>query len=199
MKIVITMSMILGLPFFLINLTYADELIQYGDNGSILGRMQCDKISVHDSLHQSTIICTKTPKVDLNIEFVPLRTDSDYRSCFRDRNCVVIDNDNDPAWRPIALYGIPEATFGINARGSSCVRIRETKPRFATWEKDIWKLCTNDPQIELSYTYSYGYKNDGIERRFKQRDARKACFGEVLRGYEYRKFWTDNCIFVRQK
>lgn len=192
-------SVLMSSTLLAIGLTHADEIIQYNDSGNILGRLQCDEVAVHNSSHQSTLICKKTPKVNLSVEFSPLRSDSDYRSCLRDQNCVVIDNENDPAWRPVALYGIPKATFGRSARGSSCVLIRETKPRYTSWDKGGWKLCTTDPRIELGYTYAYGYKKNDVEKRFKRKNVTKACFGEILRAYEYRKFWTDNCIFVRQK
>ena len=200
MKVITTiLSIFIGSSLLLTNFVHADEIIQYNDSGNILGRLQCDKVTVHDSSHQSTLICAKTPKVDLRVGFVPLRTDSEYRSCLRNQGCVIIDNKDDPSWRPIALRGIPKATFGRNARGNSCVRIRETKPRFTSWDRDVWNLCTTDPQIELAYTYSDGYKNDNIEKRFKRRNVRKVCFSEILRDYQYREFWTDNCIFVRQK
>ncbi len=196
-------SFFIGLCVFFsgvtVNVSVADELIQYSDNGSILSRYNCDKVSIHDSAQQSTLICKKVPKLTLDVQLVKLFSDLDYRSCVRDRRCVVVDNRRDPSWSAIAIYGIPDAIFGPNAQGRSCVRIRETKPRYSSWETDAMKLCTDHPQVELAYTYAYGYKNDGVPNRFKKKNVKRVCFGEVLRDYPYQKFWKDNCLFVRQK
>lgn len=200
MKTIITIAFVLiSSVFFLTNISHAEELIHYSDNGSIIKRLQCNEIAIHDSSHQSTLVCTKTPRAALNIQFVRLRGDSEYRSCRQNRNCVVIDNTNDPAWRPIALYGVPDATFGQNIQGNSCVRIHETKPRGTSWAKDSWKLCTNNPNVELAYTYANGHKEGVVATRFKRKGAKKICFDEVLGRYQYRQFWVDNCLFVRQK
>ena len=203
MKVIKLRSFYIGLCVFLScflgSVTVADELIQYSDNGSILSRYDCDKVSVHDSSQQSTIICKKSPKLVIDVQLVKLFSDLDYRSCVRDRKCVVIDNNRDPSWSAIAIYGIPDAVFGPNAQGRSCVRIRETKPRFSSWAKDTLKLCTDHPRLELAYTYAYGYKNDGVPNRFKKKGVKRTCFGEVLRDYPYQKYWTDNCLLVRHK
>jgi hypothetical protein len=177
----------------------SDDLIHYSENGSIQGRYQCDEINVHQSPHQDTLICSKTPKIALNVHFKQILNDSDYQACSRNRDCVLIENDRDPNWFPVALYGIPDASFGRYARGSSCVRIQETVPKATTWAKESWKLCTNDPYIELAYTFALGHKHENIDRRFKDDTTKRVCFGDVLNRYKNGRYWTDNCIFVRQK
>lgn len=185
------------LPFS--NSISAEEIIRYSDNGNILGRYHCDKIAVHESSQQDTIICAKKPKIALNVQFKKIFDEKDYRHCKRNVNCVVIQNERDPNWSPVALYGIPDAVFGRFAKGRSCVRILETVPRSTSWVKEDWKLCTNNPHIELAYTYALGHQNEGVDRRFKDRSTKRVCFNEVLKGYQNGRFWTDNCIFVRQK
>ena len=123
----------------------------------------------------------------------------DYESCNRDRNCVLIANNRDENWPTLALYGIPDATFGRYENGRSCAQIQESVPRSTTWARDTWQLCTNNPNIELAYTYAYGHSNEGLNKRFKAPSVQRVCFGNVLRGYVNQKYWTDNCIFVRQK
>ena len=181
------------------NALNAEELIRYSDNGNILERYQCDKIAVHESSNQDTLICAKRPKVALNTQFRKILTNADYQNCSQNSDCVVIENNRDPNWSPVALYGIPDAFFGRHAKGRSCVRIQETVPNSTTWAKENWRLCTNNPNIELAYTYALGHPNEGVDRRFKKASTKRACFDRVLKGYQHRRFWTDNCIFVRYK
>jgi len=177
----------------------AEELIRYGENGNILGRYDCDKVAVHESSHQNTIICSTKPKIAINIQLRQIFNNREYQNCSRDVNCVVLENNRDPNWSPVALYGIPNATFGRYANGNSCIRIQETVPNSTTWARETWRLCTDSPDIELGYTYALGHSNEGLAKRFKDRSSKRTCFADVLRGYPNQRFWVDNCIFVRQK
>ena len=181
------------------NTLNAEELIRYSDNGNILGRYQCDKIAVHQSSDQDTLICAKQQKVALNIQLRKILSKSDYSKCFRNSDCTVIENKRDPNWLPVALYGIPGAFFGRFAKGRSCARIQETVPNSTTWAKDNWQLCTNDPDIELAYTYALDHSNEGVAKRFKDASSKRACFTRVLERYKNHRSWTDNCIFARYK
>jgi len=176
----------------------ADEIVHYDNKGRALNQYQCDKVSDHKSARQDTLVCTRNKAVRVNdLTMQVIRNANDERRCKQNRNCVVIDNQRDPHWVPIALTGIPDAVFGRNASGGSCAVIRESKPAGITWDSAQWRLCTNNPSIDIAFTYALGYSNENVDRRFKTKKARRVCFGDVLRNYKYREFWKDNCIFIR--
>jgi len=187
------------MSFFAANTLNAEELIRYSDKGDILGRYQCDAITVRESAQQDELICSKRPQIALNITLKKILNQSGFVKCFTNPNCVVIGNKRDPNWRPVALYGLPDASFGRLKKGSSCARIQETVPDSTSWAKDNWQLCTNHPDLEIAYTYALGHPNEGLAKRFKDESTQRVCFNRVLERYKHHRYWTDNCIFVRQK
>lgn len=200
----LTKNFIQPLTFFILLFAAAgavalDDLIHYDHQGNIAGRYACDKVHVHQSPHQDTLICKKTPKRPLKVSLAPVEGDYEAKQCADDRMCVLIVNPRDPSWLPLRLDGVPDASFGPNAQGKSCVRIQEPKPHKKSWARDVIKLCTNNPNVELAYTFALGYQHENIAQRFKQADAKRVCFDQALRGYKGQRFWTDNCLFVRYR
>lgn len=188
------------LLFVVQTVTIADELVHHNNKGQVINQYQCDKVSVYKSVQQDTLICAKKARIAMNyLSMRVINDSSNVRHCQNDKNCVILDNQRDPHWTPIALYGIPDAVFGRNANGASCAVIRESKPADGTWASSSWRLCTNDPNVELAYTYALGYQHENVASRFKDKHAKRVCFDDVLRGYKYREFWKDNCIFIRRK
>lgn len=180
------------------NLTIADELIHYDNKGRAVNQYQCDKVSTHKSTHQDTLVCSRKGGADINnLSMTVIRNIEEAKNCKKDRNCVVIDNPRDPHWIAIALRGIPDAVFGPNIGGGSCAVIRESKPAESTWASKIWRLCTDNPKVDIAYTYALGYSNENVDPRFKAKGAKRVCFVDVLRSYKFRKYWKDNCIFIR--
>ena len=178
----------------------ADEVVHYNDRGRVVNQYQCDSVNTHQSARQDTLVCSRDKRIPTSIRGLSMNViqgEVDARNCQRNRNCVVINNPRDPHWIPIALTGIPDAIFGRNAGGKSCAVIRESKPSESTWASQLWRLCTNSPNVEIAYTYALGHSNENVDRRFKTKQARQVCFSDVLQGYKHRKFWKDNCIFIR--
>ena len=95
--------------------TIADELIHYDNRGRTLSKYNCDSVSAHESSQQDTLVCTRNKqRATVNsINLKPIHSTEQAKRCERDNNCVVIDNQHDPHWVPIALRGIPNATFGL--------------------------------------------------------------------------------------
>lgn len=177
----------------------AQQIIRYDERGNILSRHQCDDVSIHGSAYQDTFICQKKPREELNVQLRLIESDKQYRECRYQRDCVIIENLDDPDWSPVALYGVPDAEFGKNMTGKSCVRVRETRPKSSSWNRQTLNLCSNDTNIELAYTFALSRSHENIPARFKQSDAKRVCFDQVLANYKYKQFWPDNCIFVRYK
>ena len=92
---------------------FADELVHYDNKGRALNQYQCDKVNVHKSSQQDTLVCKRKAKVSIqSLSMQAIRSADDVRRCKQDQNCVVIDNQSDPHWIPVALTGIPDAVFG---------------------------------------------------------------------------------------